>query len=265
MKILIKGAGDLASGIAFRLFRAGYTIWMTDLPVPTAVRRTVSFSSAVYQNSIEIEHVTARYAKDFDSAMQIENNGEIPVFADPQAKVAHIWKPEVMIDAIMAKRNIGTTKEDAKLVIGIGPGFCAGTDCHCVIETKRGHYLGKVLESGCAIANTGIPGEVGGFTIERLIRAGADGIFKPVAQIGEFVLKDTVVAYVADVPVYAQISGVVRGLLQEGVVVYKGMKAGDIDARCEKEHCNTISDKARSIGGGALEAVCAYEHRRFAQ
>ena len=164
------------------------------------------------------------------------------------------------MDAIIAKKNIGTKMTDAPLVIGVGPGFTAGIDCHRVIETKRGHYLGRVIEAGSAIPNTGIPGNVGGYTVERIIRAGEDGIFVPKVSIGDQVEAGQVVAISGNTPVRAQITGIVRGLLQEGVRVTKGMKAGDIDARCEKAHCFTISDKARAIGGGVLEAVCGWEH-----
>jgi len=260
MKILIKGAGDLATGIGFRLFQAGYTVWMTDLPVPTAVRRKVSFSSCIYEEQITIEDVTAVFAKDFEDAQKIQKDNKIPIFADPAAHICKEYEPDIIVDAIMAKRNMGTTIMDAGLVIGIGPGFFAGKDCHYVIETKRGHYLGKVIKKGSAIPNTGIPGDVGGYTIERLIRSAGDGTFEPVAAIGDMVKKDQVVAFVSGKPIKANMSGLIRGMLQKGVTVRNGMKAGDIDARCEVEHCCTISDKARSIGGGVLEAVCAYEH-----
>jgi xanthine dehydrogenase accessory factor len=153
--------------------------------------------------------------------------------------------------------------EEAPLVIGVGPGFTAGKDCRGVIETKRGHYLGKVIREGSAIPNTGIPGNVGGYTIERIIRASADGDFQPVADIGDLVEKDQIIAISGGQPVYALMSGIVRGMLQAGVKVKEGMKCGDIDARCERNHCFTISDKARSIGGGVLEAVVAYEHGKF--
>lgn len=260
MRILIKGAGDLATGIGWRLHRAGYEVWMTDIAVPTAVRRSVSFSRAVYESAAEVEGVHARLAQTEDDGHRIAESGEIPVFVDPEAKIIRSLKPDVVVDAIIAKKNIGTKMTDAPLVIGVGPGFTAGIDCHRVIETKRGHYLGRVIEAGSAIPNTGIPGNVGGYTVERIIRAGEDGIFVPKVSIGDQVEAGQVVAISGNTPVRAQITGIVRGLLQEGVRVTKGMKAGDIDARCEKAHCFTISDKARAIGGGVLEAVCGWEH-----
>lgn len=260
MRILIKGAGDLATGIGWRLHRAGYEVWMTDIAVPTAVRRTVSFSRAVYEGEAEVEGVRARLAQTEEDGYCIAKPGDIPVFVDSEAKIIRSLKPDVVVDAIIAKKNIGTKIIDAPLVIGVGPGFTAGVDCHRVVETKRGHYLGRVIESGSAIPNTGIPGNVGGYTVERIIRAGEEGIFVPKVSIGDRVEAGQVVAISGSTPVRAQITGIVRGLLQEGVRVTQGMKAGDIDARCERAHCFTISDKARAIGGGVLEAVCGWEH-----
>lgn len=260
MKILIKGAGDLATGIGWRLFRAGYRVWMTDLAVPTAVRRSVSFSRAVYEGKAEVEGIRARLADSLNDGQKISSEGCIPVFVDPEAVILEDFKPDVLVDAIMAKKNLGTKITDAPFVIGVGPGFTAGIDCHRVIETKRGHYLGRVIDSGSAIPNTGIPGNIGGYTVERIIRASGDGRFMPLTAIGDWVEAGQIVAMSGNVPVKAQISGIVRGILQEGVLVTRGMKAGDIDARCERNHCFTISDKARAIGGGVLEAVCGWEH-----
>lgn len=258
MKVLVKGAGDLATGIAWRLYRCGFQVGMTDIQIPTTVRRTVAFSRAIYEGSAVVEGVKARYAHNETEFLSIIADGEIPVLADEKAAIVYEWNPMVVVDAIIAKRNTGTTIHDAPLVIGVGPGFTAGLDCSLVVETKRGHYLGRVIEHGEAIPNTGIPGDVGGFTTERIIRASAAGIFEPKAAIGDQVEKDELVALSGGEPVYAQMSGIVRGMLQEGVVVTKGMKAGDIDARCDRDHCYTISDKARSIGGGVLEAILSY-------
>lgn len=263
MKILIKGAGDLATGIAYRLYKCGYSILMTEIPVPTAVRRTVSFSRAVYEGEAVVEGVCARLSHTIDEIDKLQEERIIPIIIDEKAKIKKEYQPDVVIDAILAKRNIGTEISEAPLVIGVGPGFTADLDCHCVIETKRGHFLGQVIKNGSAIPNTGIPGNVGGFTTERIIRASADGVFEPVASIGDMVEKGQCVAYSGGEPVYAKMSGLVRGMLQNGVFVKEGMKSGDIDARSEKKHCYTISDKARAIGGGVLEAVCAFEHGVF--
>lgn len=258
MKVLIKGAGDLATGIAIRLKKCGFSIVMTDISVPTTVRRTVAFSRAVYENEVTIEGITGRLVQSVEEAEEVVQNGDIAVIVDEKAAILYEWNPMVMIDAILAKKNLGTTIHDAPLVIGVGPGFTAKKDCHLVIETKRGHYMGKVITSGSAIANTGIPGNIGGYTTERIIRATADGLMKPVAAIGDQVELGQLVAYTGDKPVYANMPGIVRGMLQENVKVFEGMKSGDIDNRCEIDHCFTVSDKARSIGGGVLEGILSY-------
>ena len=187
--VVIKGAGDLASGIALRLHHSKIDVVMTDLPVPLAVRRTVAFSEAIRLGSTEVEDVKAERAENIDEVKDCLARGVIPVLADPEAEIVKIMKPEVVIDAILAKTNTGTTKNDAKMVIGVGPGFTAGKDCHAVIETKRGHTLGRVIRKGSAIPNTGVPGNVGGQTIRRLIKAPADGIFHPEKEIGDLVRK----------------------------------------------------------------------------
>lgn len=254
-KILIKGAGDLASGIAWRLRRAGFNVLMTEIAQPLTVRLTVSYSNAVYEGEVEIEGIKGVLVKDYMQAQEVMLKGDIAVIVDEQADVKDEFKPNVIIDAIMAKKNLNTKIDDAPVVIGVGPGFCAGKDCDYVIETKRGHFLGKVIEQGEAIANTGIPGNIGGYTIERIIRSNGDGVFKSVVKIGDSVKKGDIVAYTEDRPIYALIDGIVRGMLHDGIVVSDKMKCGDIDPRAEKSHCFTISDKSRAIGGGALEAV----------
>ena len=255
MMILIKGAGDLATGIAYRLKKSGFDIVMTEIDKPTTVRRTVAFSQAVFDNEIVIEGIKGVKVNNINEIYKEINQGNIPIIIDEKAEIIKELRPDVVVDAIIAKKNLGTNIKDAPIVIGVGPGFEAKVDCHLVIETKRGHYLGKVIEEGSAIPNTGVPGNIGGYTKERIIRASSNGKIKPVVSIGDFVKKGDVVAYVDGVEVLAQIDGIVRGMLQEGIEVFKGMKSGDIDPRCEKDHCFTISDKARSIGGGVLEAI----------
>ena len=259
MKILIKGAGDLATGIAARLFRAGHRILMTEIPVPLTVRRTVAFSRAVYEGSALVEETEARFAGTEKEAKEILSRGDIAVMVDPEASCRNWFRPDVIVDAILAKKNLGTRIADAPFVIGVGPGFTAGADCSCVVETKRGHYLGQVIWRGSAIPNTGVPGDVGGYTTERLLRASADGIMEPKVQIGDKVEKGQITALTGGVPVYAQMPGIVRGLLQEGAEVRKGLKIGDIDTRAHSSYCYTISDKARAVGGAVLEAVSLYE------
>lgn len=260
MKILIKGAGDLASGIALRLYKAGYHILMTEIKVPLTVRRTVAFSRAVYETEAKVEGVKGILVHYSSEIKEVWRQGGIPVIVDEYASIQREYQADVIVDAIIAKRNLGTTMQDAPFVIGVGPGFEAGKHCHAVIETKRGHYLGKVIREGYAIPNTGIPGEIGGYTTERIIRATADGDFQPITHISELVEKDQIVAFCGEEPIKAQMSGIIRGMLQPGVKVVKGMKCGDIDSRCIMEHCFTISDKARAIAGGVLEAVVGYEH-----
>ena len=255
MMVLIKGAGDLATGIAYRLKKSGFDIVMTEIHKPTTVRRTVAFSQAVFDNEIVIEGIKGVKVNNINEIYEEIREGNIPIIIDENAEIIKELKPDVVVDAIISKKNLGTSIEDAPIVIGVGPGFEAKVDCHLVVETKRGHYLGKVIEEGSAIPNTGVPGNIGGYTKERIIRASSNGKINPVVEIGDFVKKGDVVAYIDGVEVLAEIDGIVRGMLQEGIEVFKGMKSGDIDPRCEKDHCFTISDKARSIGGGVLEAI----------
>lgn len=255
MIVLIKGAGDLATGIAYRLKKSGFDIVMTEIDNPTTVRRTVAFSQAIFDNEIEIEGIKGIKVNNINEIHKEIKKGNIPIIIDKKANIIKELKPKVIVDAIIAKKNLGTSIDDASIVIGVGPGFEAKKDCHLVIETKRGHYLGKVIEEGSAIPNTGVPGNIGGYTKERIIRASSNGKIRPIVKIGDYVKKGEVVAYIDGVEVLAEIDGIVRGMLQEGIEVFKGMKSGDIDPRCEKNHCFTISDKARSIGGGVLEAI----------
>ncbi len=260
MLILIKGAGDLASGVAYRLRQCHFDIIMTETAQPTTVRTTVAFSRAVYENVAEVEDVTARLAEDYEQAKQILQQGEIAVLIDPQAKILTQCKPDVLVDAIIAKENLGTKIDDAPIVIALGPGFTAGKDCDCVVETQRGHNLGRAIYSGRAAENTGIPGSIAGHTADRIIRSVCDGIFTPQTVIGTQVKAGHVVATVDGQPVFAPIDGVVRGLLPKGTPVHTGMKSGDIDPRGIKEYCDTISDKARAISGGVLEAIMHLSH-----
>ncbi|MDY5846203.1 MAG: selenium-dependent molybdenum cofactor biosynthesis protein YqeB [Bariatricus sp.] len=255
MRVLIRGAGDLATGIAYELWKAGHEVLMTEIAIPLAVRREVSFSRAVYEEEAQVEEAKGVLVQNQEEADFEIAKGNIPVIVDEEALILKSYHPDVLVDAIMAKKNLGTTMNDAPMVIGIGPGFCAGKDCHYVIETQRGAALGKVICEGCALPNTGIPGEVGGFTRERLLNASADGMMEPLAKIGEIVQKGQIVARTGGAPVYASMTGIVRGMLQEGVVVSKGLKIGDVDARLVIKNCYTISDKARKIGQGVLEAL----------
>jgi xanthine dehydrogenase accessory factor len=255
MLVIIKGAGDLASGVALRLRHAGFDVAMTEIPRPSAVRRTVCFSEAVYHGTAQVEDVTAALVKDEAGMKDCFSRGAVAVFVDPGADIEERFSPEVLVDAVMAKKNTGTRITGAPVVIGLGPGFTAGIDCHAVIETMRGHTLGRVLTEGSALPNTGVPGAIGGFTLERLLRSPGDGIFEARAKIGDPVSAGDIVAAVNGVLIRAEIDGILRGLLPSGIPVSRGMKAGDIDPRCEVSHCFTVSDKALSVAGGVLEAI----------
>lgn len=258
MLILIKGAGDLATGTACRLYRAGIQVVMTDLPRPTAVRRTVAFSQCIYDGTAQVEGIRARHVHSAEEASAVLARGDIPVLSDPDAAIRTQMPFDGLVDAILAKRNLGTSITDAPVVIALGPGFTAGVDCHAVVETQRGHHLGRLITDGSAAPNTGVPGDIGGYTTQRIIRACGDGIFHPTVNIGDQVRERDLVACVDGQPVYAQMPGIVRGMLPEGCPVHRGMKSGDIDPRCAREHCFTVSDKARAIGGGVLEGLCCF-------
>ena len=258
MLVLIRGAGDLATGIALRLFRSHLRVVMTDLPQPTAIRRTVCFSQAILYESYTVEDVTAVHARTQQDVRRILSGGQIPVLADPQASCRTWLRPDVLVDAILAKKNLGTAITDAPLVIGVGPGFCAGRDCHAVVETMRGHTLGRVIRQGEPLPNTNIPGLIGGFAGERVMRAPDDGIFHQLLDIGAHVQPGDIAGTVNAKPMRCTIAGVVRGILPEGTPVHKGMKSGDVDPRGKEEYCATASDKAIAIGGGVLQAILEY-------
>ncbi|MBQ9330517.1 MAG: EF2563 family selenium-dependent molybdenum hydroxylase system protein [Oscillibacter sp.] len=257
MLIVIRGAGDLATGTALRLWRAGLSVVMTEVAAPTAIRRTVCFSQAVVHGEAVVEEVTARLAGGAEEVPALLGQGVIPVLVDPDASCIPALRPDAVVDAILAKRNLGTRITDAPVVVGVGPGFTAGEDCHAVVETMRGHYLGRVLYHGSAQPNTGIPGLIGGFAGERVLRAPAEGTFRQLLDIGAQVKQGDIAATVEGVPMVCTLDGVLRGILADGTPVFRGMKAGDIDPRCKIEHCYCASDKALAVGGGALEAVLA--------
>jgi len=254
--VLIRGAGEMASGVAHRLHQSHFKVCMLEIPHPIAVRREVSFCEAIYEAEKEVEGVRSKFISKPEEILSVWKDGKIPILVDPDGeKTRRFIKPDVFVDANLAKKNLGTHIKKAPLVIGLGPGFYAGKDVHIVIETNRGHDLGRLILKGTAEPDTGIPGNIGGYTLERVLRTMKKGIFHPQKSIGDRVSKGTVVAVVDDFPVIAKISGMVRGLIREGVRVRKGMKVGDIDPRGKRESCFTISDKARAIGGGVLEAI----------
>jgi xanthine dehydrogenase accessory factor len=257
--VLIRGAGEMASAVAWRLYMANLRrVCMLDLENPLCVRRTVSFCTAFESGSAIVEGVRARAARTRNEIERAWRAGEIAVARTGDWARVAVLAPDVIVDAILAKRNTGTRKDDAPVVIALGPGFVAGADCHIVIETHRGHDLGRILLSGSAEPNTGVPGEISGHTAARVLRAPAAGAFETDHSIGDLVRAQDVVGHVAGHPVTAQIGGVLRGLIRAGTAVVPGLKLGDIDPRGRREYCHTISDKARAIAGAVLEGVMRY-------
>lgn len=271
--IICRGGGDLATGIVHRLFRAGFPVLVLETDSPAAIRRQVSFSEAVYDGMATVEGVTAERIASANRAAvnHVLEAGRVPLLVDPEGSSIPLLKPDIVVDAIIAKKNLGTAKEMAPLVIGVGPGFTAGEDVDLVVESMRGHNLARIFTTGAALPNTGIPGNIGGFTKERVLHAEAAGYMKNIRQIGDIVEKGEEIARIYEkmtedgtfsgsyVSVEASISGMIRGLIREGYHFQKGFKIADIDPReSELANCFTISDKARSIGGSVLEAVCGY-------
>jgi xanthine dehydrogenase accessory factor len=258
IRIGLRGAGDLASGVAWRLYHCGFKVFMTEIDHPMAVRRKVAFCEAIYHGSAVVEGVEARLVHTAEEIFQLWEHEKIPILVDPQCEIRRLIKPAVLIDAILAKKNKGTSTEDAPLVIALGPGFTAGKDAHFVVETNRGHYLGRLLMSGSAEPNTGVPGPVQGMSTERVLRAPAAGSWKNNAEIGDLVTKGDRVGSVKGVAVNAKIDGVIRGLIHPGIRVSKDLKIGDIDPRGNKDACYTISEKALAVGGGVLEGILRF-------
>ncbi len=255
MLVLIRGAGDLASGVAARLHWCGFPVVMTELSQPLVVRRTVAFAEAVYDGEIQVEDIRACRAASTVEARRNLAEGAIPLLVDPEARCRAELNPAVVVDAIMAKRNTGTRITDAPLVVALGPGFTAGVDCHAVIETNRGHRLGRAIYSGSAEPDTGAPGEVGGRTVERILRAPVAGVVEGLVSIGEVVRAGQAVAMIGAHPIRAGADGVLRGMVRTGIAVSQGTKIGDVDPRGVRSHSDLISDKALAIAGGVLEAI----------
>lgn len=259
--VIVRGGGDLATGTIYKLYQCGFKILVLETAHPSAIRRYIAFSEAVYEGSITIEGVTCTHIKDINLLETIWTNGEIPLFVDPKGELIRTLKPWAVIDAIIAKKNLGTTMDMAPVTIALGPGFTAGVDVKTVIETKRGHNLGRLILSGSAAANTGIPGIIGGYGAERVIHAITDGNLYGIRKIGDLVDAGETIAIIQKddgrkIPVKTSIHGVIRGLIRDGYPVTIGFKIADVDPRkSEKENCFTISDKARCIAGGVLEAL----------
>lgn len=258
--IIIRGAGDISTGTIHRLFRAGFPVLALETDRPSAIRRQVAFSEAVYDGAMTVEGVTAVRITDAAQADGVLGQGRVPLLVDPAGVSIRQLKPDAVVDAILAKKNLGTTMGMAELTIALGPGFEAGKDVQYVIETMRGHNLGRIISSGCAAPNTGVPGIIAGFGAERVIHSPAEGVFRPCREIADEVQAGetvgTVLAGDEEIPVRTRISGILRGIIRDGYPVTKGFKLADVDPRLEeKKNCFTISDKARCIAGSVLELV----------
>lgn len=253
--VLIRGGGEMASGVAWRLHQCGFRTFIIETNQPLAVRRKVSFCEAIYDGRMIIEGVEALLIKHPDDRFKLWAEGKIPMLIDPDCKSKQTINPHVLVDAILAKKNIGTSLTDAPLVIALGPGFEAEKDAHFVVETNRGHNLGRLLTSGQAEPNTGMPGSIQGITSDRVLRAPTSGPFQSAMEIGTQVKKGDVVGAVAGEPVRTKIDGLLRGLIHHGVEVTQGLKLGDVDPRGINAYCYTISEKALALGGAVLEGI----------
>ena len=261
--IIVRGAGDISTGTIHRLFRAGFPVLALEAERPSAIRRWVAFSEAVYDGAAAVEGVTAVRIGRVEEVGRALSEGRVPLLVDPAGESIRRLRPAAVVDAILAKRNLGTTLDMAPLTIALGPGFAAGKDVRYVIETMRGHDLGRIIAAGSAAPNTGVPGQIGGYGAERVIHAPAAGVFRMRRDIGSVVEAGEIIGIVAsgstEIPVRAQIAGLVRGVLRDGYAVTAGFKLADVDPRLEQlKNCATISDKARCIAGSVLELVCAH-------
>ncbi len=253
--VVVRGAGDLATGVIYILKHFGFSVIATEIEKPSAIRRAVALSEAVYDGIATVEDITAARCDNEADIVKAFNLGYVPVLVDPKSDIINETKPDFVVDAIIAKKNLGTSKNMAPIVIGLGPGFCAGGDVHAVVETARGHELGRMILGGSAKPNTGVPGMIGGYSHERVIYAPKAGIISCHKQIGDHVQADEIIADVDGAPVKSKISGILRGLIRDGYEVTQGFKTADVDPRDVYDHCFSISDKARMIGFGTLFAI----------
>ncbi len=265
--VIVRGGGDIASGVIHRLHRSGFRVIVLEIEKPTMVRRTVSFGNAIYEGQYTVEGVKAvRVGNNKEDIFNVLESENIPILIDKDCDILRKIQADILVDATLAKKNLGITKDMAGIVIGVGPGFNAGVNVDAVVETYRGHNLGKVIFQGTAKADTGTPGAIMGYDKERVLRAPISGNMKNVCKIGDTVKKDDIIAYIEDgsnkETVKAYINGVLRGLIKDGLYVKKGLKIGDIDPRNLVQNCYSISDKARAVGGGVLEAVLYLKNRR---
>ncbi len=262
--IIIRGGGDIATGTICRLFNCGFKVIILETSKPSSIRRKVSFSEAIYDGECTVEDVRCKYATNVSQAYKLIENNIIPIMIDESCKILNVVKPFVLIDAILAKKNLGTNINMAPITIGLGPGFTAGLDVHAVIETMRGHDLGRIIYKGSAMKNTGTPGIIEGYGKERVLYSPSNGKIKNKCEIGNIVHEGQLIASIEDINVYASFTGILRGIIHDGYNVTKGLKIADIDPRINQyNNCFTISDKARCISGSVVEAICKLENLKF--
>ena len=265
MIVLIRGGGDLASGVALRLFRTGFRVAISELAQPIAIRRRVAFAEAVYAGETTIEGITAKLVKDPTDTLrviQVFAKNFIPVMIDPQADAVNALHPTVVVDARMLKKHVELLPKTIQLILGLGPGFVAGKNCHAVIETRRGHTLGRVLWEGSALSDTGLPEPLEKWSSERVLRAPVSGELEAKAEIGDHLEKGQIIAEIAGEKIIAPFTGILRGLIHPNIPIEQGCKIGDIDPRDDPQLCNLVSDKALAIGGGVLEAILSRPNLR---
>lgn len=270
LKIVVRGGGDLATGTIHRLWSAGFKVLVLECANPSAIRHQVALSDAVYEGKVEFEGLQGVLIAEPKEAETFWQAGNVPVLVDEDCRCISELKPDVVVDAIIAKKNLGTTRDMAPLTIALGPGFCAGKDVDFVVETKRGHNLGRIIKEGFAAPNSGVPGVIAGYGKERVLHAEAEGVLHVIHDIGEVVEKGQVIAEIetgeGKVPVLATLTGLIRGMIRDGFYVTKGFKIADIDPRKEElTNCYTISDKARCIAGSVLELVCKFQNERLSK
>lgn len=254
--VVFRGGGDVATGSIQKLFRTGFKVLVLEMEKPLCIRRYVSTAQAIFDGEVQIEDFTARKVESLEQIKKAWDENVVPVFVDPKAEILEELKPMAVVDGTLAKKNIGTNKNMAPITIALGPGFYAGKDVDAVIETKRGHNLGRIIYEGYAAKNTGIPGDIKGYSKERVIHSPTEGVINNISHIADYVEKGQIIAKVGSENVYASLSGILRGIIYDKTYVKKGLKIADIDPRKEElQNCYKISDKARCIGGGVLEAL----------
>lgn len=261
MNILIRGGGDLGSGVAFRLYRVGWNIVITEVSKPLVLRRTVSFANAIYESNVEVEGIRAKYVNNPSEVQDCLSQRTIPLLISPDRYIFDNYVPDVVIDARLLKKEVDYSLNQYPMIIGLGPGFEAGRNCHAVIETNRGHYLGRAIWSGSAMKDTGTPGTVNDKSSERVLRAPKSGILSSGLPLGTIVKKDEIVGFVDNTPIRAPFDGCLRGLMHNGIEVKQGLKIGDLDPRADNKLTQFISEKALAIAGGVLEAILTYQFK----